>query len=287
MFNRLLAAFLLILSVAGCSRPEEVHPALYLVEGAKGEKAWLFGTIHALPAPVRWRSQQVGNALGAADRLILEVAAITDDARTARAFAERSRSPGLPPLDQRIPADLREELAQAARQGGIKVTALDAYETWAAALMLQNATAMDDIDTGHGIDRALARSWPGKVEEFEGADAQLAIFDGLPEVQQRALLGAVLTGAQSRESQRRSLQEAWGRGDMDLIARVTDAEFAAEPHLREALLTARNRAWVARLEVMLGTGAQPFVAVGAAHLAGADGLPAMLAARGWKVRRLQ
>lgn len=286
MFNRLLAVLLLILSLAGCSRPEEVHPALFLVEGAKGEKAWLFGTIHALPAPVHWRSQQVGSALGLADRLVLEVAAITDDARTARAFAERSRSPGLPPLDQRIPADLRDELAHAARQGGIKTTSLDGYETWAAALMLQNAAA-DDADTGNGIDRALARGWTGKVEELEGADAQLAIFDGLPEIQQRALLGAVLTGAESRDTQRRALQEVWARGDMELIARVTDTEFATEPQLREALLTARNRAWVIRLEAMLDAGARPFVAVGAAHLAGADGLPAMLAARGWTVRRLQ
>lgn len=285
MFNRLLAAFLL-LCAAGCSRPEEVHPALYLVEGAKGEKAWLFGTIHALPAPVRWRSQQVGNALGAADRLILEVAAITDDARTARAFAERSRSPGLPPLDQRVPADLRDELAQAARQGGIKATVLDGYETWAAALVLQNAAA-EDSDSGNGIDRALAKSWSGRIAELEGADAQLAIFDALPEAQQRALLDAVLTGAANRETQRRTLQQAWARGDMDLIARVTDTEFGNEPQLREALLTGRNRAWTVHLEALLGAGARPFVAVGAAHLAGADGLPAMLAARGWKVRRLQ
>ncbi|HQV02795.1 MULTISPECIES: TraB/GumN family protein [unclassified Novosphingobium] len=288
MSNRLIAALLALLALAGCARAPEVHPALWLVEGPKGEKAWLFGTIHALPAPVEWRSAKVDAALKAADRLVLEVADITDDAKTAKAFADLAQSPGLPPLEARVQPALRDDLAEDLAAGGLKPGSLDPYETWAAALMLQNAAAAaGDNDSGNGIDRAIALAWRGPIEEFEGARAQLAIFDALPEAEQRALLDAVLIEADGREVQLRDLEQAWATGNMDLIARVTDEDFAKAPALREELLVGRNRAWLGKLEAMLAGGARPFVAVGAAHLAGRDGLPAMLAARGWKVTRLQ
>ena len=288
MFNRLFSAFLLLLALAGCARPEEVRPGFWLVEGPKGEKAWLLGTIHALPRPVDWRTDRIDAAMAQANLLVLEVADINNDAKTAKAFASLSKSPGLPPLDQRVPDDLRPELASELQQGDLKPGSLDAYETWAAALMLQNAVAAKgENDTGNGIDRAVAKAWKGPVAEFEGAAAQLVIFDRLPEAQQRALLGAVLTEGPDRSRQLRTLQSAWARGDMDLIARTTDADFGKEPALREALLVGRNKAWTTRVEALLAGGAKPFIAVGAAHLAGKDGLPAMLSARGWKVTRLQ
>lgn len=288
MFNRVFLAFLLILGLAGCARPEEVRPGFWLVEGPKGEKAWLLGTIHALPRPVDWRSAKIDAALNEANLLVLEVADINDDSKTARAFADLSKSPGLPPLSQRVPDDLRTELSDELQQGGLKAGSLDPYETWAAALMLQNAISSDsENDTGNGIDRAVAKAWKGPVTEFEGAAAQLAIFDHLPEAQQRALLSAILTEGPGRKEQLRTLQMAWARGNMGLIARTTDEDFGKQPALREALLLGRNRAWTAKVEALLAQGSRPFIAVGAAHLAGKDGLPALLAARGWKVTRLQ
>jgi uncharacterized protein len=288
VFNRLICAALAGLLLAGCSRPAEVQPALWLAEGPQGQKVWLFGTIHALPAPVAWRSAKVDAALKQADRLVLEVADISDDSKTARAFAALAQSPGLPPLEQRLEPDLRDELAAELKDGGIAPTQLDPYETWAAALMLQQAdSAAGASDAANGIDRALAKAWTGPVAEFEGAAAQLAIFDRLPELQQRALLVAVVSDAAQRDGQTLDLQQAWMRGDMDFIARTTSEEFLKHPELREALLSGRNRAWLVQLDTMWAQGARPFVAVGAAHLAGADGLPAMLSARGWKVTRLQ
>lgn len=288
MSNRLISLLLLVLALAGCAKPADVTPALWQVDGPKGERAWLFGTIHALPKAVSWRSPTVDTALKSAGVLVLEVADIEDDSRTAQAFASLATSPGLPPLEHRVAAELRDELTAELRETGIKPKSLDRYETWAAALMIQNAAAAaGDNDSGNGIDRALARSWSGPVAELEGAAAQLAIFDALPEPQQRALLGAVLSEAEGREARLGKLQTAWARGDMDLIGRETDDGFIGQPDLRVALLVSRNRVWADRIEEMLRAGKRPFVAVGAAHLAGEDGLPTALAARGWKVTRLQ
>ena len=59
------------------------------------------------------------------------------------------------------------------------------------------------------------------------------------------------------------------------------------PELRQALFVGRNARWSDRIADAIAQGNRPFVAVGAAHMAGPDGLPAMLAARGYTVRRVQ
>ena len=287
MFSKALA-LLAALALAACARPAEVRPALWLVEGPGGQKAWLFGTIHALPQPVDWRSPLIEQALAGSDRLVLEVARIDDDAGTARVFAGLAKSSGLPPLEQRVPAGERDELAEAMASDGLQPGALDGYETWAAALLLQQAaTKAGASDSANGIDRALLRGYSKPVEEFEGAAAQLAIFDQLPEAEQRSLLSAALTDPTAAVHELAELAQAWAKADLDRIDRETNQEFLSDPLLREALLTGRNRAWDARLTAMLRAGAHPFVAVGTAHLVGKDGLPAMLTAQGYKVTRLQ
>ena len=291
MFSKALSwfgALLAALALASCARAPEVRPALWLVEGPGGQKAWLFGTIHALPQPVDWRSPVIEQALAGSDRLVLEIAQIDDDAGTAQVFAGLAQSPGLPPLDQRVSADERDDLAKTMSADGLKPGALDSYETWAAALLLQQAaTKAGNSDSGNGIDRALLRGYGKPVEEFEGAATQLAIFDKLPESTQRRLLSAALTDPKEAEQELARMAQAWSRADLGLIDRETNEEFLSDPVLREALLVSRNRAWEARLIAMLRAGAHPFVAVGTAHLVGKDGLPAQLAANGYKVTRLQ
>lgn len=288
MSSKLLAVLLSVLLLGACARPEPVHPALWQVDGPGGERAWLFGTIHALPQPVAWKSDKVAAAMKGANVLVLEVAAILHASETAETFTRLAQSPGLPPLATRVPSDLQDELAHELGQSGYRSGEFDHYETWAAMLTIQQAiSARSDAESENGIDRAVVRDWDGRVDEFEGAQAQFSIFDTLPEPQQQALLASTLRGAARSKERLQRLQQAWSRGDMALVDTSLRDEFAGQPELRAALLTKRNEAWVTKLVGLMHSGSRPFVAVGAGHLAGTDGLPAMLAARGYTVTRLQ
>lgn len=273
------------LILAGCREaPVPARPALWEVTGANGEQAWLFGTIHALPRPAAWRSPAVDAALNGADRIVVEIAAVGDGAALARDFAALSHAPGQPPLPSKVPSDLRNKLARQLKDAGLDESQFTDLETWAAALTLARGAAKD-MDPANGIDRAvLALAGERPVVELEGTRGQLGVFDKLPETEQRDLLAAVVAEPDRSTD---SPVAAWLMGDMGAIERETHRGILADPELRQALFTDRNRVWAERIAAMLTARQRPFVAVGGAHMAGNEGLPALLVARGYSVRRIQ
>lgn len=289
MFRRHLAVLLLVsaLALAGCKRePLAADPAIWLVEGPQGEKAWLFGTIHASAHPIAWRTPVVANALDQADEIMVEVANIADDSAVSAIFTRLATTPGLPPLSERIDPARRKALTDFLKRHDIDEARFGSVETWAAALVLAQA-ANPDADAKNGIDRAvIARANGRPVIELEGAAGQLALFDGLPEDDQRDLLGAVVTDPDALANEDENLTQVWLSGDMARIERETREGLLADPGLRAVLFTGRNLRWSTRIAQTMRAGRHPFVAVGAAHMAGPEGLPAMLEAKGFTVTRL-
>ena len=281
------ALFLAILLFACTPAPEPARPAFWQVTGPRGEQAWLLGTIHALPRPAAWRSPAINRALGSADSIAVEVNLLADQRGAAQTYARLALSPGLPPLGGRIDPALRGALAARLERAGAKESDFAQTESWAAALQLARAGAAAGA-AENGIDRAVLRLAGGRrVIEFEGNAGQLGLFDDLPEAEQRDLLNAVLRENGAPGGASADLVLAWRTGDFARIEAESHRGLLADPELREALFTLRNQAWAARIATELSAGRRLFVAVGAAHMAGSDGLAAMLRARGLTVTRVQ
>ena len=285
---RSLAALLAALLLHACAPPPDpAQPALWEVSQPGGGKAWLMGTVHALERAADWHGPQVAAAMAEADLIVTELGPDEDAAANAQVMAELSQSKGLPPLSQRVVPEDRPALAALLRRMGQSEASFAKTETWAAALALAQGTAPPG-GSENGIDRAvLAKRGAKPVEALEGAAMQLAVFDRLPESEQRDLLALTLRDIGKAAEERKRLAEAWRRGDMVAIDHATREGLLADPELREALYTARNRAWTARIAELIGQRRRIFVAVGAAHMAGDEGLPVLLADRGLTVRRVQ
>lgn len=289
---RTLFAILLLLGAAACGERAEqapttpATPALWEVEDPRGEvTGWLFGTIHALPNGARWETPALERVIEDAGVLLVEVRDLDPDRTAAILKRLATDSPG-PPLAERLAPSARDRLTRLLASKDVPLDRFDNLETWAAALALSRVAGT--TPAANGVDRAMiARFADRPVAELEGAADQLAIFDRLTERDQRTLLTAVLAEQSDPEADARMLAEAWLSGDLAKLERVTRRGLLADPALYQALSAGRNAAWLGQIVPLLERGQRPLVAVGTAHMLGPDGLPALLAAQGYRVRRLQ
>ena len=293
MTTRLLFLFAILFVLAGCqseptpqSEPSEL-PAIWEISGPSGQvEGWLFGTIHALPDGVQWRSSKLEGLLADADMLVVEVAGLEDGDELTRTFTSLAFDTPGPALAQRIDPALRERYEELLTSARVRRDQFDRMESWAAALSLAQVAQSGRIE--NGVDKALLRDFAdGEVVELEGARAQLAIFDQLPEADQRDLLNAVIEESRNSEREAGRLARSWRNGDLQGLEEVTGQGMLADEELYEALLARRNRAWAGQIENLLSAPQRPFIAVGAGHVVGQDGLPRLLAQRGYALRRVQ
>lgn len=289
---RVLLTATLLAVLAGCSPLAEeepdsaTNPLLYEIASANGEvEGWMLGTIHLLPDGVAWRTGQIDAIIDDADLLVVEIADLEDRAAISRLFVELGTTHGLPDISQRVAPSQRAALLSLIERTGLSPGDFSAIETWAAALMLAQGNAIGKAE--NGVDRAVLNDFSGReIRELEGAASQLTIFDRLAEEDQRVLLAETVSDPELAKEEAQALLDAWLTGDVAAIETLTTTGAMADREVRNALLVDRNALWIDRLVPILRSADKPLVAVGAAHLVGKDGLPAMLNERGYTVRRL-
>ncbi len=269
------------------AKPEGPYPALWEIADSSGDiEGWMFGTIHALPDGTKWRSARLDEILGTADMLVVEVADLEDGEELSRLFEEMAFDRPAGPITQRIDPGLREEFEALLVKAKVRRAYFDPMESWAAALAL--AQVAQSAKSENGADRALLAAFDKReVVELEGARGQLEIFDGLPETEQRDLLNAVLEESKEYDGEIGTLANAWLEGDTERLSRLTRRGILADPELVQILLRDRNASWAAQIENLLSAQDKPLIAVGAGHLLGEAGLPALLEARGYTIRRIE
>jgi uncharacterized protein YbaP (TraB family) len=269
----------------------------FLFEVRKGNQtAFLMGTIHVgrpefypLPPATAARIER-------ADAIVLE-ADVTDNARAVAATQKYAVYPtGEAGLDTRLPAPLKARIEAIAARNQLDVTPLWRMKPW----MLGNVFALfEAAQAGYmpalSVESYLTRSakQAGKpVLELESIEQQFELFERAPFATQVAFLEdavkAVETNAARREINR--IVQAWETGDQAALERLL-AEMRAQTTVGarftvDTILLGRHPAMVRRIEALMADGRTYLIAVGSLHLAGSDGLVAMLRARGYTVTQL-
>ncbi len=283
MLKRLLLLAALLLAHAV---PAAAAPGLWVVKQGKAEVT-IFGTIHALPRGNGWLSPAFARRFDRADRLVLETIIPDDPMALAPVVSRLGMRAGLPPIRQRVSPAAYARLAPILANSGLPVAALDNMESWLAAITVSEASlAAVGIDPKQGVEPALlarARRLNKPVAGLETPTEQLGFLDGLPEADQTAMLEAVLADTADVRTETQRLIALWQDAEVETIAADFAREAAATPTLRRVLLSERNRRWADEVVAMLRRPGRVFLAVGAAHLGGRDGLLTILTNRGLEV----
>jgi uncharacterized protein YbaP (TraB family) len=168
------------------------------------------------------------------------------------------------------------------------------FEPWVVMLQLVvQRLAAQGFTPEQGVDaRILAEAGERPVVGLETPEAQLRALDAMSlELQVEALgvLGLGGAGAAGEPLDAAALDAIWRRGDAEALERFAFPGLGDDAGLDafyEAMYFERNRRMSERIAELVGSGGSYFVTVGAGHLVGAQGIPALLAEQGLHVRRV-
>lgn len=290
MITRFIQTIALVgsLWLASCGepyRPEsdwpDASPAIWEVTSPQGEVGWVFGTVHALPDDLFWGSPLLDETFERAGVLVVEVADL-DDPDGIGLFANLSETPGQPPLLERVEPEERPALRELVEDADMTDADFASIESWAAAMML--SAEVRTGDPMNGVDRIMI-AHARRVEGLESFAFQLSMFDTLSPAAQSDLLYGVARSHEANSDE--AMLIAWLTGDEETLAQHVNNSLEFSPELKSVLLTARNNRWVPRIAALIDEGREPFVAVGAGHVIGDEGVVALLAERGYGTRRIQ
>ena len=167
--------------------------------------------------------------------------------------------------------------------------ALAMFEPWFAGLTVSvMALQAHGYDVQHGVEQIIqaeARDAGLPACGLETLDGQLGLLDGLPGTLQNEILLQAIEEAGSIESLIEPMLDAWRGGDEAGLERSLEDDFEGYPELAEVLIYRRNERWAEQVSRMLEGDEDVLVVVGAMHLVGERGLPALLADRGFRVAR--
>jgi uncharacterized protein YbaP (TraB family) len=282
-------AFLAFLAAAPVSGAERFGSGLlWRIEGNSAAASHVFGTVHLADPRVTRLPAPVARELNRARSLSLEV---TLDSASILALANRMVYADGRDLPGVAGAELYGKAAALTAGLGLPDPLLRMFKPWAVALVL-SAPPQDPADV---LDFTLARiaTEQGKpVHELEGMDAQVSVLESIPEAEQVALLRHAVDNRERLAYFIGRVVEAYLARDLTAMWRISeesagkgaDAQRLNEIFARR-LIYERNTRMVERMEPRLGEGGA-FIAVGALHLYGSQGVLALLEGRGYRVTRV-
>jgi uncharacterized protein YbaP (TraB family) len=287
---RLLIALLLSLFVHAPLHAEptvKAQPALWHVKGPLGE-AYLLGSIHLLPKNIAWRGGAIDAAMSKADVFVFEVS--TDDKAQAEIRRLVDEMGTLPPgvsLRGLLPQSALADFDAAIKKARLAPEMVDREKPWLVSLQLlvaQGAALHYSPDAGvdHAV-MAIAAKARKPMRFFETIEQQIKLLAGSDDSLQIAQFTSDLKDYQKDDDDLAPLVTAWSKGEADKLGALINSELADQPDVKKALLDDRNRRWALQIETMLREKRVFFITVGAGHLAGPEGVPALLRKAGYHV----
>jgi uncharacterized protein YbaP (TraB family) len=261
---------------------------LWRVEKPGAAPSHLFGTIHLADQRVTALPPEVRREFDAAKSFVMEVA---PDPSNMAALAARMMYLDGRTLLTVAGEEIFQKLTPLAAQLGLPPEVARQFKPWAMVLLLQMPQhQMEDV-----LDFRLNRlaSEQGKaINYLESVDEQVAVFEGMSEGDQLALLRHAVETHSELKAQTDALVQAYLKRDLASMWRIGEADVARRPELKplkavfdQRLLYDRNPRMVERMQPQLQAGSA-FIAVGALHLYGDKGLLRLLERAGYRVTRV-
>ena len=295
-----LARFALALLLAvGCAGarpvPRDTGQLVYWeVESATnpGARAFLLGSIH-VASPDLVLDPRIRDGFEASDALVIEVdLEAADGAATQQWLTERAVLPEGQTLASVLSHRTWRRLERFLRAHQMPPELFQWYEPWFLVSVVPTVLLAErGAEPGAGIDQRFLDLAGGRMEivALETVEFQLDLLADVPRPLAIRMLEEMLEDVGATRDVTQGIYDAWSLGDLDYLEALTLGE-TDDPELaefQERTFFARNRTMAERIDALLGEPRTWFVVVGAAHMAGDEGIPELLEGRGHRVTRIE
>jgi hypothetical protein len=252
-----------------------------------GRVSYLFGTVHVGRPGWRRFGPRTAAALNETRTLALELD--PGDPALREALSVHPPAPVLPPA-------LQQRLQRAIEQACLPMTTFAALHpvllVGTLALLEARWLGLDPAFSMEMLLAERARSAGRPIVSLESAELQQAALVPADASEATALIERSLEQIENRSGRRvlERLVRAWEQGDLatlqDYERWCECATTADERAFMRRLNDERNPHLAERIAALHAQGQSVFAAVGALHMTGPQSLPALLAARGFRVERI-
>jgi uncharacterized protein YbaP (TraB family) len=288
MRHRIVLAILALVLATSPLLGQAGKSFMWKIEGDGGSSTYLLGSLHVL-TPEWYPLNATINKAFTDSKVLIEEIDIDEAADPALMMSALMKAmlPDGKTLDQVIAPDVYAEVKRRADNAGLPMMAIQRMKPWLVAITLMAPTLQAagfkpelGVDQ-HFYNRAVSSGM--KRQALETMAYQLDRFDQMSPKLQEDLLKSTMEDLDHEVASVKEMAEAWGTGNVAAMEKMTLVGLKETPELYARLLVERNNNWMPQVERCVKERAGCFIVVGAAHLVGPDGLPAMLAKKGYRI----
>lgn len=260
---------------------------LFKIEKPQHPVSYVLGTIHSGDPRVLSLSEQIRSAISDSDRYIMEV--VLDGATVFSSLGNLWLLDGQK-LQQVIGDELYTEVVKAGKQTGVPEATFTYMKPWVVMVMFSLPPGnYDNILDIYLMKMALKQNM--EIFGLETAAEQFDVFDAMSSEDQKKLLQSTLKNFPELTKQYEKLLKAYLEKNLRKMLELGEQQMAASEkalvgRLMKRLVDDRNRRMVERLLPKLSD-VSNFVAVGALHLPGKEGILNRLQKQGFIVTRVE
>lgn len=292
MHKNLAPPLCLLLALAvPAAADQSGHPVTMWQMNGDSNHIYLLGSVHLLRADDHPLPAIIDEVYDEAETLIMEMDVDdVDPVEAQKIVTELGLIKDDRSLSDLMGPSLYAEAEAFAANVNIPLAMLASTEPWLAAVTVEQLMLTRiGFNPKYGIENHLATKAGTDNKEvigFETVRQQLEFLDNMSLESQRSLLLQSLEESNEIETIMDDLVRAWRYGDLEFLEREMLAEMKAYPELYKTIVVDRNRNWAERIDALLSDEDDYLIVVGALHLIGDEGVPALLTARGHDVVQL-
>ena len=276
-----------------CAADTPGVPLAYQLHAPDGRTAFLQGSVHFAREAEAELAPRAKQALAHADLLVGELDMENlSPMQVASQLYEMGRLPEGQQLSDVLSPETFALLQQRAKETDTNIEPFMQMKPWVLAMSFMAVSLVKSGFTPEeGVElKVYSSERPKATRGLETIGDQLALFDDMSFEAQDHMLRDALKPTEENAIQLESMFSAWRCGDAPALESVLNDMQSSDPDLAsfyDATIFQRNQRMAKGVQAVMAESQHAFIIVGALHLVGARGIPALLQQAGYRVEPLE